>query len=353
MLKLGYGPSELWKTNSDFLSAPTEIHFSVTNKCPMKCRHCYVEADKELPNELSISYLKKIIDIIADMGLFHVAFGGGEPFARDDFLELVKYTRGRDIVPNVTTNGFYIDEKIAKQCNIFGQINVSIDGIGRNYKILRGFDGFKIANKAVKLLRKYNKNVGINCVVSKNNFDQLEEIVKYARTNKLKSVLFLRYKPSGRARNNYYKNKLTNEQNKKIYPLLMKFLRKYKIRLHLDCSFVPMICYHKPPLKIMDFFSIDGCEAGNVLAGILPDGRFNACSFCSDDGGNIFDLKEQWKSSDYLNKYREWFKQAKEPCKSCKYLKICKGGCHIVSKFVNHNFYSPDPECPIVVDYNK
>ncbi|MHA1466258.1 MAG: SPASM domain-containing protein, partial [Candidatus Heimdallarchaeaceae archaeon] len=42
-----------------------------------------------------------------------------------------------------------------------------------------------------------------------------------------------------------------------------------------------------------------------------------------------------------------------EPCSSCRYVKICRGGCHVVSEFVTGEFSNPDPECPIVAEYNS
>lgn len=352
MANLGYEPSGLWQRSTPFLSAPTEVHLSITNRCPMNCKECYVGAGNELPGELTTPELKRVIDLLSRMKVFHIAFGGGEPFAREDFLELASYAREKGIVPNVTTNGFYITEDVAKRCGIFGQINVSLDGLDGGYTNSRGFEGFHIADRAIKLLRRYNRNVGINCVVSKNNFDQLEDIVRYAKRNRVNSILFLRYKPSGRAKNNYSANRLTHKQYKEIYPLLMRLMKRHWINLQADCSFVPMVCYHRPSKKVMDFFGLQGCVAGNILAGVLADGRFNACSFSPDDGGSVFNLSEEWERSSHLNKYRDWIDSAPEPCRSCDYLYLCKGGCHIVSDFVESNFYQPDPECPIVVEYN-
>ena len=81
---------------------------------------------------------------------------------------------------------------------LFGQINVSIDGIGDDYRQVRGFDGFKKADNAVKELRKVTKNIGINVVVTRKNFDKLEELFLYAKRRRLSEIELLRFKPSGR-----------------------------------------------------------------------------------------------------------------------------------------------------------
>ena len=80
------------------------------------------------------------------------------------------------MVPNLTTSGLYGDAELERLCGwapLFGQINVSIDGVGEDYAAVRGFDGFARADRAVVALRKASKHVGINCVVTRDNFDGL------------------------------------------------------------------------------------------------------------------------------------------------------------------------------------
>jgi len=97
----------------------------------------------------------------------------------------------------------------------------------------------------------------------------------------------------------------------------------------------------------MEQFSVYGCEAGNVLLGVRSDGRFAGCSFLSGNE-SIFDLPRLWNGSESLDRLRNWTRQAPEPCRSCEYLEICRGGCRAVSAFVSGDLFLPDPECPFV-----
>ena len=357
-LKLGESP--LWtpqggeKPGPAHLSAPIEVHFSVTNHCPLQCSHCYMDSGKKLPGELSTEKFKKALDVLSEMKVFHLALGGGESFGREDFMELAHYAREKNIVPNLTTNGYYINDKIAKECKVFGQVNVSIDGISpKETSGAREAGSFSIAQKAIDSLKKARIRTGINCVISKRNFSRLEEIAAYAKRKKLQDVEFLRIKPAGRGKRHYGEMKLSNEENIKLYPLLLKLSKKYGINIKIDCSFVPMLCYHKPSKKEMEMFSVYGCEAGNVLLGIEADGTVHGCSFLKPASINVFDLKKKWDTSGELKKLRDWDKKAPAPCNKCEYLDLCKGGCHAVAEFVTGDFYAPDPECPIVVETTK
>ncbi|OGS22205.1 MAG: hypothetical protein A2252_12375 [Elusimicrobia bacterium RIFOXYA2_FULL_39_19] len=348
MLELGFKKSVLWKSKRKFLTAPLEVHLSVTNKCPLKCRSCYMDSGKALKNELSTKEIKKVLDMFAQMKVFHVALGGGESFARKDFFELANYARAKGLVPNLTTNGYYINKKTAQKCRVFGQVNVSIDGIGSDYKKNRGVDFFSRASNAVKLLKEASVPVGINCVISKTNFNKIESIVRYAGREKLQDIEFLRFKPAGRGKNEYFKMKLDSTQNKKLYPLLLKLSKKYDINIKIDCSFVPMLCYHNPPKKDLELFSVYGCEAGNVLVGVEADGKMHGCSFLRNNNDSIMNLQKAWDRIENFNNLRTWIARAPDPCSKCSYLDLCKGGCHAVAEFVTGDLSAPDPECPKV-----
>ena len=275
MRRLGYADSPLWHGAPAHLSAPTEVHFSLTNACPLGCRHCTADSGRTLAGELSAEQAKRAIDVLAGMKVFHIAFGGGELFTRPDAIELAEYALSRGIVPNATTNGLYVTPEVAKACHIFGQINVSLDGIGDDYGVIRGVDNFAAADRALRLLTEAGVSTGINCVVNRENFARLPRIMAHAQELGLREVLFLRLKPSGRARAIYGRYRLTHEQNKGLFPLLLRLAKEYKPLVQVDCSFTPMLCYHRPAKKLLNLLGIAGCEGGNILLGMRPDGAVN------------------------------------------------------------------------------
>ena len=346
MRGLGLGPSLLWEEPATpLLSAPLEVHFSVTNACSMGCGHCYMDSGEKDAGELSAEDFRKAVDLLAGMGVFHMALGGGEALERPDFFELASYVRERGIVPNLTTNGLLLSRETAAKCRIFGQVNVSIDGIGGLAEGVRDRDSFAVAVRAVDLLLEAGVNVGLNCVVTRRSFEHLPGVFAFADERGLADVEYLRLKPTGRGRMDYFAMRLTPAQNREFYPLIRELSQKHGVPAKIDCSFVPMFCWHRPDRTLMEQFSVYGCEAGNVLLGVRSDGRFAGCSFCTGEE-SIFDLPRLWSSSEHLSRFRTWTTQATEPCRSCAYLDICKGGCRAVAEFVGGDFFAPDPECP-------
>ncbi|MHC4645528.1 MAG: radical SAM protein [Planctomycetota bacterium] len=356
MRELGLGQSELWETDDEtigFLSAPTEVHFAITNRCSARCPHCYMAAGQCETGELDTESIKRVLDILARMNVFHVALGGGEALERPDLFEIAEYARRRDLVPNLTVSGLGINADIAQEMKVFGQVNVSVDGVGQAYGAFRGRDMFDVADHALDLLVAAKVPAGINCVLGRSNFDATGELFEYAAKKKLNEIEFLRLKPSGRGAALYEKEHTTCEQNTSLTPMLADLSARFGIVAKIDCSFVPMLCYHRPPIEILESTATYGCEAGNVLLGIRSNGSVSGCSFLKDSPLTVFDLGcvSSWQQS--FESLRTWPERAREPCRSCEYLRVCKGGCRAVAEYVTGDFDAPDPDCPFVVDYQK
>lgn len=355
MRELGLGESPLWATEDEsigILSAPTEVHFAITNRCSVGCPHCYMDGGKPDTGELHTERLKRAFDILAELNIFHVALGGGEALERHDLFEIAEYARQKGLVPNLTVSGHGITPEIAQRMRVFGQVNVSIDGIGEKYRVFRHQSLFEIADHALDMLIASGISTGINCVIGRRNFDGIEQVFEYARNKQLHDIEFLRFKPAGRGREFYNRERTTHEQNISLSPLLAELSAHYGIAAKIDCSFVPMLCYHRPPIETLEATATYGCEAGNVLLGIRSDGSVSGCSFLTSSEASVFALPDLLNAEGPFTAMRTWIKRAPEPCRSCGYLDICKGGCHGVAEYITGNIDNPDPDCPFVVEYN-
>ena len=307
-----------------------------------------------IDGELDAESLKRALDVLAEMKVFHIAFSGGDAMEKPEFFEIAQYARSKGIVPNYTISGFNMTAEISQKMRVFGQVNVSIDGLGEKYGVFRRQDMFEVADNAVEMLVKANVPTGINCVVARQTFDGIEELFRYAKRKKVNHLSFLRFSPSGRARSIYEKEKTTYQQNIALAPMLKKLSAKYKLDIKTACSFMPMFCYHNPPIESFEEVTRYGCEAGNVLLSMRSDGLISACAFLHNGPSvSVFDLKAALQKSGCFEKIRNWIKSAPQPCKSCKYLNICKGGCHGVAEYATGSLYNSDPECPFVVEYNE
>jgi radical SAM protein with 4Fe4S-binding SPASM domain len=107
-----------------------------------------------------------------------------------------------------------------------------------------------------------------------------------------------------------------------------------------------MVFWHKPSARAAAFFGVQGCVAGDVLAAVQPEGNLTGCSFLSQSAGKS--AREAWPTA--FAEIRGYARNAPEPCASCEYLKLCRGGCRAVSQ-AHGALLDPDPGCPRVQQY--
>ena len=355
----GLEESQLWDEGSEevgLLSAPTEVHLAATSRCPVQCPHCYMDAGQRADREMDTPTFRRALELLAELGVFHVALGGGEALAREDIFELAAYARELGLVPNLTISGAVMTPALADRMSVFGQVNVSLDGVGRARGVFRDPDLFHRADAALKMLVAAGVPTGINCVLGRHNFDDLPRFFDHARSRGVNEIELLRLKPAGRAGASasfYDEHRTTHQQNVALTPLLAELSQSSGLIAKIDCSFVPMICFHDPPLELLEATAAYGCEAANVLIGVTSEGTVTGCSFLSDGGLPLWELPRRWAGDEMFQRLRSWPERAPEPCSSCPYLQLCKGGCHAVAAFVTGDAQAPDPHCPRVVEYQR
>lgn len=338
------------------LTAPFEAHLQITNRCAAGCQGCYTGASPQgAAGEWGLDEWKHALDELARCGVFHVALGGGESAGLPWLGELAQHANRLGIVPNLTTSGLEGLDRLLTIHHWFGQINVSLDGVGEIYRAVRGFDGFAAADRAIRALRAVKRDVGINVVVTRANFDHLDDIFAYARRHRLSEVELLRYKPAGRGTRGYQELRCSDAQHRAFFSLVQRAARRHRVRIKVDCSYTPMLAYHQPDPALLAQLVVYGCSGGDFLVGAKANGQLTACSFASpppplgDHRPSVAELAAYWQQPTAFAPFRSW-RQARAPCRSCSYLELCRGGCRVVSAHAG-DATAPDPECPLVIDH--
>ncbi len=345
---MGFRKSELWNHPVNrVLSAPCEVHIALTNRCNLGCSGCYMDSGTALPDEMTTEKVKECLDVLAGMGVFHVALGGGESLLRKDIFEIAEYATRVNIVPNMTTNGTLVSRDNADLCRIFGQINVSIDGNRESYRLSRGIDAYEEALQGLRLLLQAGCRAGINFTLNRHNFDDLEHIARLAAELGANDVEILRFKPMGRGAATFEEMMTSAEQDRRLLGYILYLRNRYGVELKVDCSLVPLLCSNsKASPRLLSLFKVQGCLGGNHLCAIDAQGMVSACSFDSAKLCHYRQLPDVWLKDATFSLFRNWDRQAVDPCRDCLHLELCMGGCHAVSQYVLNDPQHKDPACP-------
>ena len=97
------------------LQAPICLTWELTYACNLACIHCLSSSGRRDPNELSTAEALALIDEMAELKIFYVNVGGGEPLVRQDFFELLDHAVDRGVGVKFSTNGTRLDKVRAKR----------------------------------------------------------------------------------------------------------------------------------------------------------------------------------------------------------------------------------------------
>jgi radical SAM protein with 4Fe4S-binding SPASM domain len=346
--ELGYPASPLWGQPHGHLSAPTEVHLMVTNRCAVACPGCYTEAGPE-GAELDEAALRGIVERLAEAQVFHLALGGGESLLHAALFRVAAYARALGVVPNLTTSGLGLTPAVAEACQVFGQVNVSLDGLDAVYARSRGYDGAPVALRALERLSAAGVPAGVNCILDRHTWHAAEAVVAAVAERGGNQVEFLRYKPAGRGTAGYADRALTEAQGRQMAPMLLALGAAHpSVEIKIDCSLVPFLCAADPAPEALTALGVLGCEAGHALAAVTAEGAALPCSFVHTPVGDVAHLMDHWHTDPTLEAWRTYPERAPAPCAQCRYRAICKGGCKVVTQHLEGRWFAPDPECPRV-----
>jgi len=159
----------------------------VTDYCNFNCKWCFANsAFNKKPKHMPMNRFKQLVKRLASAGLRQITISGGEPTLYPHLKEAIEFAKKAGLVVHMNTNGFLLDEKLAKELYEAGlsQVQINIDSIQpQNHDGIRGRKGsFQKALRALESARK----VGITCVsqtvVTRKNQDEVTDIFALARS---------------------------------------------------------------------------------------------------------------------------------------------------------------------------
>jgi len=171
------------------------INFEITSKCNQKCVYCFNAYRRENINDLSFDKIKKILLDLKKKNIKSMLFTGGEPFSRNDMIQVLELSLDMGFDTSVLSNGFKISSLVKENKKVFKRLNtiqISLDTLNeKRLNKVRGYDNaYDDAISAIKELFKYNmKNIEISSVFDKENKDDVLEIAKFAHKHNSKLIL--------------------------------------------------------------------------------------------------------------------------------------------------------------------
>lgn len=188
------------------------LYLSITNKCNLRCRHCYRKAESSYENELRLEEIENILISAKDvLRSNQVSITGGEPFVREDLFDILDLTQKYKYNVDLSTNGLLLDKSMIDKLNDYPNVfylQISVDGINTDsYEFVRGKDTFELLKKNLSYLSKSDFINMIDLMmiflVTPRNIDEIEHIPEFAEKNKFDKVAIGEVLPFGNGNINY------------------------------------------------------------------------------------------------------------------------------------------------------
>jgi radical SAM protein with 4Fe4S-binding SPASM domain len=294
---------------------------------------------------LSLKRIQTLIDEWFEMGVFQLALGGGEPLISPNFAPVTRYARARGIVPNVTTNGHLITEKlIAEVAEYIGELRMSLnDALNVKTALLEEKAG---------LLRLWNVRFGFNLIVTRQNIDRLPDLLRWTCDQGAATINLIRPKPAPGNDRWYQHNALSARDSAHLAAMLPQLEHLFvNTSLTVDCAF--SFLFYAVPSYEPRRQGIAGCAMGERFVTVKWNGDVYPCSHLHGQEFNAGNVKHQtfreiWEGSPVFMRVRREIDQVEGHCGGCRNNAFCKG-CRAVMQQQTGNWLEADHDCALTL----
>ncbi len=357
-------------------SYPLFAVWNFTNRCNLKCNHCYQSAGKGLDDELSLSEKLQIIDQLGNAYMPMVAFAGGEPTITPDLIPVLRRCRDWKIHTSLATNGTLFTPQLAEQLADAGlyYCEVSLDSVDpEKHDRFRGIPGAwqKTVDGMKVIANTKGLRLGLAMCVHHDNYDEVDRMIEFAKNIGAACYAYFNFIPVGRGKGMVHQD-ITPEQRERLLIKLNGYIQKGSIGIISTCPQFGRICLAHSPVydgrvvashcgsgsgvkaRVIAKY-LGGCGAGRTYVCIQPNGNVTPCVYMPDRTmGNLRNntLQEIVDNSPLWDLLNDRDKRTGH-CGECAFRYYC-GGCRARADAYYDDPAGPDPGCIFnLAEWNK
>lgn len=163
------------------------FHIDLTFRCNEKCIHCYHPFESyQSSKELSTAEVKELIDLIDQLGVFHLTLSGGEVLLRKDIFDILDYISDKGMMISLFTNGVLLSEDVVLQLQKYRIKSVSIslysDMADVHDQITTIKGSYNKTMSGIEYLKKYKIPFDLKCVMLAQNVKRADQILSFFKS---------------------------------------------------------------------------------------------------------------------------------------------------------------------------
>lgn len=329
----------------DAIRQPLWLLAELTYACPLQCPYCSNPMDfANIKSELTTEEWKSVFRQAREMGATQLGLSGGEPMARADLVELIRYARELGFYTNLITSGVGLNDVKVQEFKDAGldHIQVSFQASSEDLNnLIAGTDAFKHKIEMAKAVKAAGYPMVLCFVTHRHNIDQIDEILDLAISLDADYVELATTQYYGWAMHNRDQLLPLKEQLVRAEATAHRYQEEQKGNMKI--YYVVPDYYEDRPKACMNGW-------GNVFLTITPDGTALPCHAARELPGmelpNVRNLSVDaiWNDSNDFNRFRG-FDWMPEPCRSCDEKEKDFGGCRCQAYMLTGDPAKTDPVC--------
>ncbi|RLG43504.1 MAG: hypothetical protein DRN78_01675 [Thermoproteota archaeon] len=338
------------------ISGVSSVIWVVTEKCNLRCIHCY-EGNREPQRELSTEEAMRVIDRLYDAGKPLTFISGGEPLLRKDIYSILGRLKELGFRVILSTNGTLVDKAAERLASLeIDNIAIPLYGPQESHDSFTRMRGsHERVMRALGLLRDLGMGLTVKTVVARSVIPNLEYIFQMAQEFGARTIYLCDLIMVGRA------TLLTQElPSKDDWRRILDWIIEQMIlgneypEIEVDIGLHPSTAIYVMESLRKKGYDVSEAEAkmrkrrlsveGRGYLSISPTGDILISNYTPIKLGNALndDLREVIRHPLYRavgnsSKLRGW-------CGSCEYRDMC-GGSRVKAYIYSGELLGEDPTC--------
>ncbi|MBN2212555.1 MAG: radical SAM protein [Sedimentisphaerales bacterium] len=341
--------------------------WNFTNRCNLRCNHCYQSSDhRTAEGELTLPEKLNLVDQFGRAYMAMIAFAGGEPTLHPDLEPVLSHCQKYGMHTSLATHGGLLTPERCKRYAKLGvrYVEVSLDSVDpQRHDEFRGQPGmWRSAVTGIhNVVATEGLRAGIAMCVHRENYHEVDAMIRFAIAEGVGCFAHFNFIPVGRGADMAHLD-ITPQQREELLKLLHDWMQTRQIGVISTAPQFGRLCLmhagqdglvscshagNGPGVKARVVARyLGGCGAGRTYACIQPNGDVTPCVYMPGRiMGNVREkpFTEIFQQNDWWDMFCD--RDAREGnCRVCDYRHYC-GGCRARADAYFGRLDHVDPGC--------
>jgi len=349
-------------------SAPLFAVWNFTNRCNLRCRHCYQDSERDRPVE-ELSREEKL-DLVDQMGRGHMpmlALSGGEPTLSGDLIPVLRRAKRYGMHTTIATNGTTLTGERTAELAEAGlrYVEISLDSVEPDrHDRFRGVTGMwrRAVRGAKAVVATEGLRLGIAMCVHQGNLDEVADMIAFAEDLGAGCFAHFNFIPVGRGLK-MVSGDITPAQRERLLAMLNEKMQAGGMGVISTAPQLGRVCLAGAALetgratcshagagsgvkaRVVAKY-LGGCGAGRTYVCIEPNGDVTPCVYLPHRVmGNVrrAGLIEIFRKSVFSDVLNDRDRRLHH-CEVCAFRNYC-GGCRARADAYYGQLHAGDPGC--------